>query len=177
MVEVRRLQPDDDRATFRSGHADLDRFFELYAGQNQFRHAIGTTWVAIDDGSILGYATIAATQVTVEELPAARRARLPRYPLPALRLARLAVSETARGRRIGSLLVQAVLDLAVAMSEQVGCWAVVVDAKPDAVGFYEGLGFERLVLLEGGSGDRPAPTPMFLPLVDILEAKEPAPAG
>ena len=177
MVEVRPLRPDDDRTAFVSGQADLDRFFERYAAQNQFRHAIGTTWVAIDDGSILGFVTIAPTQVTVDDLPPARRARLPRYPLPALRLARLAVSEAAHGRRIGSLLVQVVLDLAITMREQYGCWAVVVDAKPEAVGFYERLGFERLQLLEGASGDRPAPTPMFLPLVDVLEAREAGSGG
>ena len=38
----------DDRTRFRSGDADLDRFFQAYAGQNQFRHHIGTTYVAVE---------------------------------------------------------------------------------------------------------------------------------
>lgn len=46
-VEVRRLEPHDDRTRFRSGNVELDRFFLRYAGQNQFRHHIGTTYVAV----------------------------------------------------------------------------------------------------------------------------------
>ena len=41
--KVRRLEPNDDRSTSRSGEPDLDRFFLRYAGQNQFRHHLGTT--------------------------------------------------------------------------------------------------------------------------------------
>jgi hypothetical protein len=60
-LEVRRLAPEDDRSTFQSGNADLDRCFARYAGQNQFRHHIGTTYVAVDEaGVVAGFATVAA---------------------------------------------------------------------------------------------------------------------
>lgn len=49
MIEIRSLQINDDRKSFSSGDADLDRFFHKYAGQNQFRLHIGTTYVALDD--------------------------------------------------------------------------------------------------------------------------------
>ncbi len=42
-MEIRPLREADDRTTFHSGEPDLDRFFVKYAGQNQFRHHIGTT--------------------------------------------------------------------------------------------------------------------------------------
>ena len=42
-MEIRALRNTDDRTTFRSGDADLDRFLAKYAGQNQFRHHIGVT--------------------------------------------------------------------------------------------------------------------------------------
>lgn len=32
--EIRKLAPEDDRARFRSGNADLNRFFARYTGQN-----------------------------------------------------------------------------------------------------------------------------------------------
>ena len=37
-----------------SGDADLDRFFHKFAGQNQFRHYVGVTYVAVADRRILG---------------------------------------------------------------------------------------------------------------------------
>ena len=163
-ISIRRLQPSDDRSRFRSGNVDLDRFFQRFAGQNQFRHHIGTTYVAVDDGNILGFATVAPSEIAADGIPEAERKRLPRYPLPVLRLARLATEESARGRGIGSTLLQAVFTLAHTMSDELGCVGVVVDAKPDAIAFYEKLGFVALQPRAGQLGDRPEPLPMFLEL-------------
>jgi GNAT superfamily N-acetyltransferase len=172
-VAVRRLEPHDDRAPFRSGNVELDRFFLRYAGQNQFRHHIGTTYVAVrEDGFIAGFATVSASEVATAVLSATKRKRLPRYPLPVLRLARLAVDERARGQRVGSLLLRAVLVLAQRMARDVGCVGVVVDAKPEAVPFYEKLGFVPLEVTAGQLGDRPEPLPMFLEVGLV-----PAPTG
>lgn len=85
--EVRRLEPDDDRSGFRSGNVELDRFFLRYAGQNQFRHHIGTTYIA--------------------------------------------------------------------------------GVKPEAVAFYEKLGFLTLEAVAGQLGDRPVPLPMFLEIAQV----------
>src|SRR5258706_10898450 len=99
MLTVRKLAPNDDRSRFRSGNPDLDRFFARYAGQNQFRHHIGTTYVAVDKvGVIVGYATVAASELSPETRTSTTRKRRPRYPFPVLRLARLAVDERAKGR-------------------------------------------------------------------------------
>lgn len=163
-LKIRKLAPTDDRSKFRSGDIDLDRFFARYAGQNQFRHHIGTTYVAVDPaGVIRGFATVAATELSPEVIAGSRKRRGP-YQLPALRLARLAVDESARGAGIGSLLVRAVLHLAIQMADDLGCVGVVVDAKPDAVAFYEKLGFVALEVVAGELGDRPRPQPMFLEL-------------
>lgn len=172
-LKIRKLTPDDDRSGFRSGNADLDRFFTRYAGQNQFRHHIGTTYVAVDGAElILGFATVAASELAPETMPASKRKSLPRYPLPVLRLARLAVDERrASGQGIGRLLLRAVLVLAQQMASDLGCVGVVVDAKPEAVPFYEKLGFLRLQVVAGELGDRPQPLSMFLELGQIAGAR------
>lgn len=165
---VRPLERTDDRSEFRSGNADLDRFFHLYAGQNQFKHHIGTTYVAVEDDVIRGYATVSPSHIEVDALPRGRlRKRLPAYPLPILRLARLAVAETATGKGVGSALMRAVFHLAQELSSRVGCIGVVVDAKAGAVKYYERLGFVELELVEGSLGDRPEPRVLFLPLSGI----------
>jgi GNAT superfamily N-acetyltransferase len=163
-IEVRPLAPSDDRSTFRSGNLDLDRFFVRYAGQNQFKHHIGTTYVAVLEERILGFATVSASHIETASLPRALRRRLPQYPLPVLRLARLAVDASAQGRGIGEELLRAVFLLSRDLSERVGCIGVVVDAKPEAAGFYERYGFRALDVVQGQLGDRPQPLPMFLPL-------------
>jgi GNAT superfamily N-acetyltransferase len=168
-LTVRRLTPEDDRARFRSGNPDLDRFFARYAGQNQFRHHIGTTYVAVDDaGVIAGFATVSASEIAPEAMPTSKRRGLPRYPVPVLRLARLAVDERRKGDGVGSLLLRAIFVLAAQMADDVGCAGVVVDAKPEAVSFYVKLGFVELEVLAGESGDRPLPVAMFLELGQII---------
>jgi len=162
VIEIRALRAHDHRAPFRSGDADLDRFFQQFAGQNQFRHHLGVTYVAVDDQKILGFATVAAAHVEIDELPAAARRRLPQYPLPVLRLPRLAVAQSAQGQGLGLQLLRFVLRLALQMADDYGCVGVVVDARPDAVAFYTKYGFLAIEPVEGGSDARPAPTPLFL---------------
>jgi GNAT superfamily N-acetyltransferase len=167
---VRRLTPDDDRTRFHSGNPDLDHFFARYAGQNQFRHHIGTTYVAVDDaGAIVGYATVAASELSPKAVPSSKpKKRLPQYPVPVLRLARLATDAREQGRGVGRVLLRAVFALAAQMADDVGCVGVVVDAKPEAVAFYEKLGFVRLEVMAGELGDRPEPLPMFLELGQLI---------
>jgi len=53
-VEIRCLRKSDRRCDFSCGNIELDRFFHLYAGQNQFKHHIGVTYIAEIDQSIAG---------------------------------------------------------------------------------------------------------------------------
>jgi GNAT superfamily N-acetyltransferase len=169
-MEIRALREGDERSVFRSGDADLDRFFHKFAGQNQFRHHVGVTYVAVEDGRLLGFATVAPGHIEIEDLPAAAQRKLPRYPLPILRLARLGVDESAQGHGLGAQLLGFVLQLAVRMADNYGCVGVIVDAKSDAVGFYGKYGFIPVEALEGQSDARPALTPMFLSVRAIKSA-------
>ncbi|MGH7780192.1 MAG: GNAT family N-acetyltransferase [Candidatus Binataceae bacterium] len=169
-IEVRLLRASDDRASFESGDEQLDLFFRRYAGQNQFRHHIGITYVAIKAGAILGFATIAAGHIEIEKLPASLLKNLPNYPLPIVRLARLAAAIGARSSGVGEHLMRAVFSAALELREHLGCVGVVVDAKPGAQSYYSRFGFVELEVIEGMLEERPAPTPMFLPLTEIAQA-------
>ncbi len=169
-MEIRALRETDKRSEFSCGDEQLDRFFRAFAGQNQFRHHLGVTYVAADGERILGYATIAPGHLEIEGLPASLRKKLPHYPLPVLRLARLAVDRSAQAQGLGSQLLRFVLQLSLGMDEKFGCAGVVVDAKPDALEFYGKFGFIALDALEGRSDARPRPTPLFLAIRAIREA-------
>ncbi|HTY19908.1 MAG TPA: GNAT family N-acetyltransferase [Myxococcota bacterium] len=173
-MEIRALLPTDDRTVFSSGDEALDRFFHRYAGQNQFRHHLGVTYVAVDAGRVLGFATVAPRHLEIEELPERERKKLPRYPIPVLGLARLAVDGSARGLGVGAQLLRFVLELALDMVGRVGCAGVVVDAKPGAIEFYAKYGFAAFDVLEGESDARPRAMPMWLPIDAVKRARNPA---
>lgn len=134
-VLIRPLRPDDKRDGFQCGEIELDRFFQRYAGQNQFRHYIGTTYVAEVKSVIAGFVTVSAGEITTEKLHADLRKKLPAYPLPILRIARLAVDSRFQGLGIGKLLLKYMFRLALDMRGQMGCVGIVVDAKLEAVEF------------------------------------------
>jgi GNAT superfamily N-acetyltransferase len=169
-MEIRALREGDDRSQLRSGDPDLDRFFHEFAGQNQFKHYLGVTYVAVEGERILGFATVAPGHVEIDRLPASVRRKLLRYPLPVLRLARLAVDQAARGQGLGRQLLRFVLHLALRMASDYGCVGIVVDAKPDAVDFCRRYGFISIDVVEGQSDARPPPIPMFLATRVIREA-------
>jgi predicted N-acetyltransferase YhbS len=168
-VIVRQLQPADDRSEFSCGDPDYDDFIRKYAGQNDFRHHVGRTLVAVEDERVVAYATYTLGELAVDALPPSAAQGMPRYPAPVLRLARLAVDVRYQGGRIGTFLVGEVISLALRLRDDHCCVAVIVDALRDRQGFYESLGFEVSDVVVGKP--RVAGTVlMALPLADAEEA-------
>lgn len=164
-VEIRQLRRSDDRQPFRSGDEALDLYFHRYAGQNHFRHHIGTTYVAVEGDRVLGFVTVSPGSLDVGDLPSGRKT--PPYPLPILPIARLAVDESARGRGLGKALLRFAIELAERVMNEFGCVGLVVDAKRGAEDFYERFGFVPLEITEGATAQRPEPRPLFLPLGSV----------
>jgi predicted N-acetyltransferase YhbS len=70
---------------------------------------------------------------------------VPRHPVPVILLARLAVDLGARGQGIGRVLLVDALRRSLAIAEQLGVFAVVVDAIDDqARDFYLKFDFREL---------------------------------
>ena len=169
-LDIRPLRKEDERGDFSCGQVELDRFFHHYAGQNQFKLHVAVTYVALINEMVVGFATVAVTGLTRETLPSAQlRKHLPAYPLPVLRLARLGVDLRAKGQGIGRALLRHIFGLAIAQRDSLGCIGVIVDAKPEALGFYQNLGFVTMLEVRQGHlhGD---PTPMFLGINSITAA-------
>jgi GNAT superfamily N-acetyltransferase len=163
-VEIRPLTLNDDRPAFQSGDEALDLYFHRYAGQNQFRHHIGVTYVVVEAGVILGFLTLAPNELAADRMPV--RAKAP-YPTPVLRVARLATAAPARGRGVGKALLRFAIELAEQLRARIGCVGVVVDAKPGAIAFYRTYGFTEIGMSEGESAVRPRPRAMFLALGSV----------
>ena len=164
---IRALKKSDNRNPFESRQADLDYFFKRYAGQNQFRHHIGVTYIATDEDRIFGYMTIAMGVLEAETLHDKKSPAVP-HSLPVLRLGRLAVDHRHQGHGIGKQLLRYALTLALAQKDTVGCVGVVVDAKPEAVGFYSKFGFLKIdQIVEGEICGNPPPKTLFLPIKSI----------
>src|SRR5664279_3027571 len=120
-MDVRKLARTDDRAAFESGDVEIDRFFRRYAAQNQFEHHVGVTYVAVEGTDIAGFVTVAGGSIEIDALPQSFRKKLPRYPLPALRLARLGVDREFQSRGVAGALLQFAFRMAVLAAADTGC--------------------------------------------------------
>lgn len=173
-MEIRALHPDDRRDGFSSGQPDIDEFFWRYAGQNQFRHHIGVTYIALAGSAVLGYFTIAAGQSSATELPAESGSRLPSYPAPVLRLARFGVDIREQGRGIGAEMLGASVQIALEMRARAGCVGILVDSKPETVAFYEKHDFRRTAVTSRIAGAGAPPVRLFADLRHLWRAGDPA---
>lgn len=169
---IRTLERSDVRVGFSCGEPSLDVFLERYAWQNQTRHHLGVTYIAADDGTrrVLGYFTLAAASIAADS--ATETAPGGYAEIPVLRVARLAVDSRVQGLGIGAELLHAALRIALEESERIGCAAVVVDARPEAAGFYERFGFRRVPVVIGGGSTRPRLVQMMLGVGTIRRAVE-----
>lgn len=140
-----RLDPRlHDRAGFACGVATLDVYLQQQAGQHQ-QGGIATTHVLADGhvpARILGYITLAAAQLELDGLQPADRKRLPFHPVPAVRVGRLAVAQSERGKGYGQLLVGHAVNTSLRLRAELGVRALIVDAMDESVvGFYRAYGF------------------------------------
>lgn len=132
------------RDGFDSGVPALDAYLRERASQHQ-RDGIATTHVLVDDaepGRILGWYSLAAAQLLLEDLTERDRAKLPRYPIPAARLARLAVDRREQGKGLGAVLLQDAVKRCLDLRSELGLRVLIVDAKDERVAhFYRAFGF------------------------------------
>lgn len=148
MLRIDRLDGrKHDRGGFECGVAPLDDYLRQLASQHH-RDGIATTHVLVDDAAVfrvLGYYTLAAAQVSLADLEPADRKRLPRHPVPAARLARLAVALAEQGQGLGATLLQDAVKRCLALRAQLGVRLLLVDAKDErASGFYTAFGFRSV---------------------------------
>ncbi|MGA8513698.1 MAG: GNAT family N-acetyltransferase [Burkholderiaceae bacterium] len=140
-IPIALLAAQHVRSGFDCGDTALNEFLQRQAGQLA-RKGYGKTYVALatDAATVLGFVTLGVGQVETTQFPSTLK--LPRYPAPVLRIGRLAVDRAAQGQGIGQQLMAFALQLSLEFSQQVGLYAVVVDAKHEkAKAFYSALGF------------------------------------
>jgi GNAT superfamily N-acetyltransferase/endogenous inhibitor of DNA gyrase (YacG/DUF329 family) len=144
------LSKEHDRSVFNCGDAKLDDWLKTYAGQSQDLR-IAKTYALVRQGTkqVLGYFALRAGQVERERMPESLRKRLPRYPIPVVHLARLAVDQSVHGEGLGGDLLIATLEKALTVSGSIGAHGIEVLAKNDAARkFY--LHYQFTPLLDDG---------------------------
>lgn len=162
-LHIEKLQRTHEIETFDCGQPELNRFLIRHALQAQQVNS-SQTYVGLSGKTVIGFYTIVAGEVRHADAPARVVKGMPRYPIPLLVLARLAVHSEWQGRGIGAGLLLDALGRTLQAADIVGARALAVHAKDDsAASFYRHFGF------------MPSPTDkrhLFLLIKDIRAASD-----
>ncbi len=137
---------------FQNQHPSLVEYLQRFALRHAEKDLLARTYLAVDrrTGSdrLAGYFSLAPVSVerqSVTRVPALDA--LPRFPVPGVLLARLAVDSRAQGQGLGRFLFEEALGrtLELARTGPILFRVLVTDAiDPVAVTFYERFGLVRL---------------------------------
>jgi GNAT superfamily N-acetyltransferase len=123
----------------------LDVWLRKYALQSV---ASGSARVFVindaEQDRVVGYHALSAASVTREQATSRAAKGMPRHPIPAGLLARLAVDASVQGRGLGAWLLRDAMLRTLSAAEEVGIRVMLVHAISEkAAQFYEHFGFER----------------------------------
>ncbi|MBF0373555.1 MAG: GNAT family N-acetyltransferase, partial [Alphaproteobacteria bacterium] len=142
------LAPCHDRTAFRCGDDSLDRYVREQAGQDGRR---GTARIFVDVACdqperVLGFFTLSAAAVVPSDLPPEMERRLPRHPIPAALVGRLAIDRSVSRRGLGSVLLADAVKKTKFAAATVAMSVIVVDPIDEtARAFYAAFGFRSLL--------------------------------
>jgi acetyltransferase, GNAT family len=161
---------------FDCGDDDLNEF--LFEEAVPYRkQLLATTFVIENDERTLGYYSLLNDSLLLKEEMFSsksqynkfRRELLP-YPkrhlnnVPSLKIGRLAIDKTFKGKGLGRIIIDTIINHCVDLNEDEACRLITVDAYAQAVSFYQKIGFEFLTKLDEGEETRL----MFLDLISFL---------
>ncbi len=155
------LEKAHDRKSFDCGNEELNRYLREQARQDAEKRVAAPFVLTQPDSSVvLGFYTLSASIIPVDELPPELMKRLPRYgQLPVTLLGRLAVDRSVGGQGVGEFLLVDALRRSLEAAQQIAAMAVVVDAKDKrAESFYRHFDFQPF---------QQTPLRLFLPMGQI----------
>lgn len=143
LSNIEPISESHDASRFDCGsHESLNDWLKRFALANQ-KNESARTYVVHRNTSVVGYYSISAGSVSIDQVPARVARGIARHAVPVILLARLAVDKGEQGTGLGKALLKDALARIAAAADIVGARAVLVHAIDErARKFYEHFDFE-----------------------------------
>ena len=141
------------------------------------KEKLATTFVVENNERTLGYYSLLNDSLQLKEEMFTSKSQFRKflrelmpYPkrhlktIPALKIGRLAIDKTFKGKGLGSVIMANIISKCIKMNQEQACRLITVDAYKQAVPFYQKMGFKFLI-----EGDKDDTTRlMFLDLTSFI---------
>jgi GNAT superfamily N-acetyltransferase len=142
LSDITRSEFDRVKKGFSCQNDELEKHIKQYAFNHQKEGLFQTYFYVDDSENFLGYSSVAVATIErtkiEDELDISSSIK---YSIPAIKITRLCVFDDFCSRGVGTLLMTFVNILAVAQQKKIGCRALIVDSKPEAIEFYKRFNF------------------------------------
>lgn len=130
-----------DRRRIRKHSLDMERFLreEAYAEQEK---GLSETYLFIENDELLAYLSLCNDAIRLE-FEERDNMELPYTTIPAVKVARLAVSTEFQGKGLGKEALQFAIFISQVIRDYSGVVFLTLDCYEHRVGYYEKYGFER----------------------------------
>lgn len=147
LSSIPRSQFDKVKKQFQCSYKELEEHIKQYAYSHQ-KEGLFQTYLYIDDNNnYAGYISFAIT--SIDKSIANNKINMPlsiNYEVSSLKITRLCVFDDYLRNGIGKSLLGFANILAVTLQKTVGCRAIIVDSKIEAIGFYDSFGFIQIAM-------------------------------
>ena len=141
------------------------------------KEKLATTFVVENNERTLGYYSLLNDSLQLREDMFTSKSQFRKflrefmpYPkrhlktIPALKIGRLAIDKTFKGKGLGSVIMANIISKCIKMNQEQACRLITVDAYKQAVPFYQKMGFKFLIEVDKDDATRL----MFLDLTSFI---------
>ena len=160
------LNKDTDLSAFSCSEPQLNNFL-MEDSLNDHENLYSITHLVLSGEEIAGFFTLITDNLSISRLEKTAYQDYHYQKLPAIKVARLATAKKFEGQGVGRRMIIEIYKYVYMITKYAGCRLITVDAKEDAVGFYQKFAFKIV------SGKRNTPfVPMYLdfkPICDMIK--------
>jgi len=142
IVSIKKSNANDIKS-FDCGIVKLNNYFSNYALYND-RNNIGKTFVLYSQKELIGFYTLSSASFSYNDLSEEYKKKLPKYPIPCIRIARLAIDIRYQNKGYGHFLIKDIFKRIYTISKHTGISFILVDSKESSLSFYSKFGFTVL---------------------------------
>jgi len=130
------------KKNFSCKNKELEKHVKQYAFNHQKEGLFQTYFYVDDNENFLGYISVSIATIersTIEDKLDISSSM--KYSIPAIKITRLCVFDNFCNNGIGTILMTFANILAIVQQKKIGCRALIVDSKSEAIEFYKRFGF------------------------------------